>query len=145
MSYQNDQRTSSGGVDPIAIIGLAGGIVYALGAFLPYVTVSFLGASQSMSIKDGGGITWVVILVLGLAGAAVSFTRKPIPVIGVGAASLAFALLGLSKFKSSFDSASTVTKKLVENMMSYGVGFYFLLIGPAVLIIAGIIMIVKKN
>ena len=145
MSFSNESSVQKSSFDVVSICGLAGGVIYALGVFLPYVTVSFLGMSQSVSLIQGGGITWIIILLLGLGSALLSLMRKALPAGICGVIALFYAFIGFAGFKSKLGSMGSFEAKLTESLMSYSIGFYCLWIGSILVIAAGFYAIVKAR
>lgn len=114
------------------IIGLIASIVYALGAVFPLVSLSAFGFSQSVALIDGED--WMFVI--------------PIGVVGVIASIVGFnvLLLIMSVFASliAYIKFDDVLNGEYAEFYTRGLGFYLLLIGAAVMVIAAILGIINK-
>ena len=104
-------------------------IIIAVSAFLPYLSASFLGASLSKSLIDGGdGIFVIIIAAIALL---CTFKEKYVPVIVCGAASLALFFLENTNIENNMRGANDFARAMLQK----GTGYYLLLGGSIALIV----------
>ena len=116
---------------------LLASVIVGISAFLPYISVSFLGSSLSKSLFDGGdGIIIIIIAVIALI---CSFSEKYIPVILMGAASLGLFFVENNSVTSSLSKVDQASAAIAKSMIQNGTGYYCLLIGSIALILFGIL------
>lgn len=112
-------------------------VLVGISAFLPYISVSFLGSSLSKSLFDGGdGIIIIIIAVIALI---CSFSEKYIPVILMGAASLCLFFVENNSVTLSLSKVDQASAAIAKSMIQNGAGYYCLLIGSIALILFGIL------
>ncbi len=120
-------------------------LVIGLSAFLPYLSVSFFGASMSKSLLDGGdGYIVIAIAVIALI---CCFTEKYIPAVIMGLASLGLFFVENNNITTSLNSSTTdkTSAALVKSMIQNGAGYYCLLIGSVALILFAILAYKEKR
>ena len=116
------------------LIVLIGSIIMLLSVFMPLFSVSFFG-TYTVRLIEGDG---VILLVLLLIVIAMLFLRLNI---------LCYIFSGLSLTLSIYDIRNITTKLKEEgitNMVSYGGGYYLLILGMIVLLI-GIVLKIKAS
>ncbi len=110
-------------------------VLVGISAFLPYISVSFLGSSLSKSLFDGGdGIFIIIIAVIALI---CSLSEKYVPVIFMGAASFVLFFVENSSVTSSLSKVDRASAAIAKSMIQNGAGYYCLLIGSIALILFG--------
>lgn len=110
-------------------------VLVGISAFLPYISVSFLGSSLSKSLFDGGdGIFIIIIAAIALI---CSLSEKYVPVILMGAASFVLFFVENSSVTSSLSKADRASAAIAKSMIQNGAGYYCLLIGSIALILFG--------
>lgn len=127
---------------PHNMISLVGAIFSVLALFLPFRKVSILGTTISVSIMQGqqedviGGI--LLMAVIGLA-VWLMYKEKPIGylitslvVTGVG---LLLVIAENSSLKEQLGNYSL--------LVSHGWGFYLMIIGPILMVLAGVVLLKK--
>ena len=126
------------------ITGLLGSILCGVSLFMPYFTASFLGASSSVTLYEDfsfdGKIFALAIL---LAMLASLYSVK----VGMG---ILLDLTGLALIVINLVEAYMNLNRMEEksefsSLISKGVGFYTMLLGAAVIILAGILAGVAKS
>lgn len=110
----------------VNIIGLVGSILILICVFLPFAKASVYGFSASVTLMDGSD--GKLFLAIAILGAIFSFMNKKIPVLIVGVVSCLFTVIEISSFA---DKASYNLEK--------GAGFWVMVIGSIVLLVAGIL------
>ena len=120
-------------------IAMGGAAALALGAFLPFVSISFFGMKNSVSLIDGGdGILFIILAVIV---AALSMFGKNIGVTVTGILSVALALFEANHIKNNDSEYAALINREA--------GYYLLILGAIVILGAGIYGIIsnrkKKN
>ena len=122
----------------IAVVNLGilvAGVVLILSTFLPYVSVSVFGFTQSASLIEGGD--GAIFIALGIAAIACAVLKKPLPtlVAGVAAALLSFVELADANSKLG-DYAAFVSK---------GMGFYLNLLAAIALAVLCVLFFLAEK
>ena len=114
-----------------------------LSAFLPYISVSFLGSSMSKSLMDGGdGYFLIAIAVIAIICCS---SEKYIPAVIMGLASFALFFVENNSITTSLKSADRTSAALVKSMIQNSAGYYCLLIGSVALILFAILAYKEKR
>jgi hypothetical protein len=124
------------------ILGLIGGVLIIIGIFLPLVTVTFGGESQSASFFDAikaGSWEGYVVLLCGIASIALAAMRKYRFLLITGIIALGVIILNFINFKSSIAKASGQSLEQLESM---GVTISTQWVGWLVLILGGLLLLV---
>src|SRR3954468_2642092 len=126
------------------ILGLIGGALIIIGIFLPLVTVTFGGESQSGSFFDAikaGSWEGYVVLLCGIASIALAAMRKYRFLLITGIISLGVIILNFINFKSSIAKGLGQSAESLESMgvsiSTQWVGWLVLILGGLLLLIAG--------
>ena len=120
------------------ITGLLGSILCGVSLFMPYFTASFLGASSSVTLYEHFDFDWKIFaFAILLAMLASLYSVK----VGVG---ILLDLTGLALIMLNLGEAYMNIKSMKEknefsSLISKGSGFYTMLLGAAVIILAGIL------
>ncbi len=116
-------------------IAVGGAAALALGAFLPFASISFFGMKNSISLIDGGdGVFFIILAVIA---AALSMFGKNIGVTVTGILSAALALFEADNIKNNDSEYAALINKEV--------GYYLLILGAIVILGAGIYGIISKK
>lgn len=115
-------------------IAIIAAIVLALGAFLPYASVSIFGISKSTSLLDGGdGIFFLVAAVIALIFALFN--------LNVGVIIMGVISIGLAVFEAvTFENSNTDALGLLNKE----IGYYLMIIGAIAVFVSGIIGAIIK-
>ena len=115
-------------------IAIIAAIVLALGAFLPYASVSIFGISKSTSLLDGGdGIFFLVA-----AGIALLFALFN---LNIGVIIMGVISVGLAVFEAvTFENSNTDALGLLNKE----IGYYLMIIGAIAVFVSGIIGAIIK-
>jgi hypothetical protein len=126
------------------ILGLIGGVLIIIGIFLPLVTVTYGGDSQSASFFDAikaGSWEGYVVLLCGIASIALAAMRKYRFLLITGIIALGVIVLNFINFKSSIAKAAGQSLEQLESMgvtiSTQWVGWLVLILGGVLLLIAG--------
>jgi hypothetical protein len=126
------------------ILGLIGGVLIIIGIFLPLVTVTYGGDSQSASFFDAikaGSWEGYVVLLCGIASIALAAMRKYRFLLITGIIALGVIVLNFINFKSSIAKAAGQSLEQLETMgvtiSTQWVGWLVLILGGVLLLIAG--------
>ena len=144
MSYQNNGQEGYAtpkipiSFDLPAIAGIIASVVFGIAAFLPYVKITFLGKSESISLFGGSKLWGIIILLIGAVGIFLTITRQFSALLGVGAASLGMTIYWAVRFIKVIAGDNSWESRLAKDLMSYGVGYYFLWIGSIGMLAVGI-------
>lgn len=125
------------------ILAIIGAVLTVLGLFLPYRKVSVLGTIISMSqMQASQEDTIFGIIVIGMVLLAMWLMYKQ-KNIGYMTISVILALLGVFML---FGDDAYLKGELGDYryFVSHGIGFYFMIMGPIVMVAAGIIKAMKK-
>lgn len=113
------------------IIALISAAVMFIMVFLPYVTISLFGYSESQSlIKGDDGIFFIIIAI---AGVITGLIGKEKPMIIVGGIACAFALFKIFKFS---DVLKEVSSHGLSDVVKKGIGFYLMILSSLGLLAA---------
>ena len=113
--------------------GIVASVAILLSAFLPYVSVSFLGSTMSICLMDSYlGYLFIVLASVGVLFSLIGFN---IILIIDGVASTVIFFVVNSNLGGSDDDALS---QLAASMLQKSVGYYLLLLGSIGLIAAGI-------
>ncbi|MBQ4514907.1 MAG: hypothetical protein II969_18080 [Anaerolineaceae bacterium] len=115
------------------LVAIIGAIVAAAGTFLPFVNASLLGMSQSVQLI-GTGFGWIV-LIGALLGFFAGMANWGWLMLLSGAVDFAVVLIGYSRVINS-DYGDEFTNMFVNSVTQRGVGFYVILVGSLLLILA---------
>ena len=120
-------------------ISVGGAAGLALGAFLPFVSISFFGMKNSVSLIDGGdGIFFIILAVIAVA---LAMFGKNVGVTVTGVLSVALALFEANNIKNNDSEYAAFINREA--------GYYLLILGAIVILGAGIYGIIsnrkKKN
>ena len=131
MSYPSEPlpTNSPKNFDVLYICGIVASVIFLVSCFLPYYVVSILGYSESVSIFQGSKLWGIFIIVLGLAGIGTSVVRNGKAFLSVGSAGLGVTIYIIFRLKSTMNAQLGSSASLVKSMLSYGIGFYLLLVG----------------
>ena len=126
------------------ILGIIGGVLLIVGAFLPIVGVDFMGSSLNISFLGGmTGSSWegILFILLGLACIALAVMRKYKLLLVPGLIALAVIAFDYFRFKSKLSemlSGAGERAAEVENAISMKWGWIVLILGALAAIIAGL-------
>lgn len=125
------------------IVAIIGAILTVLGLFLPYRKVSILGTTISvsqMNASQGDIILGIIMIGIVLLAMWMMFKQKN---AGYMTISVILALLGVFML---FGDDAYLKGELGDYryLVSHGIGFYFMIIGPIVMVVAGIMRAAKK-
>lgn len=118
-------------------------LVVGISAFLPYLSVSFLGSSLSKSLLDGGD--GYIVIILAVIALICSFAEKYIPAVIMGVASLGLFFLENSNVASNLNTGDSMSSAIAKSMIQNSAGYYCLLIGSVALILFGILAYKEKR
>ncbi len=113
------------------------GLAVGISAFLPYLTVSVLDSSVSVSLSESAD----GYILIGFAVIAIIFSLigKYIPTIIMGMASIVFFFIANGNIASKLYTGDSVSRAIAKSLIHNGAGYYCLLIGSIALIIFGFI------
>lgn len=114
-------------LNPVTIIGIVASLLFAIGSFLPYYTVSVFGYSNSISLFGIKALWGIIVLLVGIASAVMALTQQFQALLGIGGAAVAFNIYAMLRFASILSKNSYT--KMAKDLLKHGVGFYILLIG----------------
>lgn len=110
------------------ILGIIASALIVLSMFLPFVSISFFGYTQSISLSSNGS-DWLFFVALALACLLCTITKKWIP-------HLIFSIIVIIFI---FMEMNTITDSEISNMVVMGIGFYVLIIGAICNIVSPIL------
>lgn len=128
---------------PSTICLLAGSLVILLATFLPAAKVSFMGISETGNLMSDYGHHGIFHLILVIAIVVMLVLDKKPVVSGLAAAEVIWAIVDIRNVASDVSDAN----KIVKDAASFGIGFFFLIIG-ALALVAGVVLLninAKKN
>ncbi len=127
-------------------IALGSATVAALGAFLPWVTVSILGRSATVSGIDGDGVfTLVMTVAAGILVLVRSWDRiNKIAITGLGVLTAGFAVMYIVDPAFGFEGSGPMAEAAQE-ALSPGMGLYVTLLGGVGLVVAGVLDRLQGN
>ena len=114
-----------------SIIALVSCAVMIIMVFLPYVTVSLWGMSESQSlIKGGDGIFFIIVAI---AGVITGLMGKEKPMIIVGAIACVLALFEIINFSNSMKDIAAYG---MDDLVKKGIGFWLMILSSIGLLAA---------
>ena len=117
-------------MNPIALIAAA---VTLIAMFLPFMSVSAFGYSQSVSFFDcmgtGDPMIWLILLMVAVVVILQLVKAPQVPSIVLAALSLVFLLIEIGVAANQLGEFSS--------MVSYSLGFWLMLVGLIVIIVSG--------
>jgi len=123
------------------LVAIIGAIVVAVGTFLPFINASFLGMSQSVTLisTDFG---WIVMIgaLLGLIAGMVNLGWL---MLLSGTLNFAVALISYSRVINS-DYGDEFSNMFISSIVQRGIGFYVIIVGAVLLIIAFFFRNIKR-
>ena len=118
-------KSSSSSLHPLALGILISAVAVILATFLPYVSVSFLGFSQSASVIVGGdGLIFIATAAMAIVGALL---KKPLIALIGGIITVGLCIFELVNASSELGGYASYIDK--------GAGYYLLLIASIALVI----------
>ena len=122
-------------------LGILAGIAIAVSVFLPFVGMNVLGTKASVSLID----YTAGIIVLAIAAVGIIFSVLGINIVVAigGAASLIFFLIQNYSIGREIDNE--LYTGIAKALLDKGIGYYLLLGGSVVLLLAGIFGIRSKK
>ena len=114
------------------LFGLIASILAGISVFLPYAT-AFFGGESFMEENQGLAI---VILLIGVVGAIVSFLGISKGLLGIGVLAFIFFIVEEVIFRSNYDFAGLVKR---------GFGYWLLLLASAAMIVFGYLSMKKPK
>lgn len=132
-------RRAVGSLNITAVVILLGGILYAMGSFLPWVTASSAFGSASKSGMEGGD--GLLTVFFGVVLALLGLTRVQRP--GLPGNRLTMVILGALAVGVAVFEGSNIQSKLEDISSAYvvasvGVGIYVMGVGGALVILASL-------
>lgn len=122
------------------IIGIVGSVLVALSVFLPYVSASAFGESASTSIMAEVAPMAFVIIVIGALGVVFSLLRVNVGLLIMGIISFLFYIFEEAAIQEGMKELGGFS-----SLVKRGIGYYAILIGAVVMIVAAIIDMNKKK
>jgi ABC-type multidrug transport system permease subunit len=125
------------------ILGIIGSALLILGLFLPIISFLGFGVSYFDGIKSSPAQAWsgILLLLLGIASLYCALTNKYKILIATGAVSLGLLILDFFRLKSALANSSGEAGDYADRIasaVSIGWGFYVMVIGAILLIVAGV-------
>lgn len=126
------------------ILGIAGSAMLVIGIFLPIVSVmGLISLSYFDAIKISPGQAWsgILLLLLGIVSLIMAVTNKFKILIATGVCALGLLVLDFFRLKSGLSGSSAEAGDMADQMasaVSIGWGFYVMVIGAILLIVAGV-------
>lgn len=124
------------------IVGLIGGILAAIGSFLPWAIAKVFGEVSQVAGIKGAGIFTLILAVLGIFFLLVGMKRRKaaIGTIIMGLLILVLCIQQMSMVKESIERSIPGVAEV-----HIGYGLYLTLIGGAVLLIGGIMSTIRSS
>ena len=123
---------------------IAGATMMLLSVFMPFLTISFLGMSQSVTLMDKSVKVGPVILLVSIMAIVFIFIQKDVLAIIASGINLIIFFAIQSEISKQL-AGNSYEAKLASSLMQKGIGYYMLLIGAIVTIIAEVYCYNKKK
>jgi ABC-type multidrug transport system permease subunit len=124
------------------ILGIIGAALLILGLFLPIVSFMGFGVSYFDGIRASPAQAWsgVLLLLLGIASLYCALTYKYKILIATGVVSLCLLALDFFRLRSALSNSTEAADSAdqLAAMVSIGWGFYVMVIGAILLVVAGV-------
>ena len=122
-------------------MGILAGIAIAVSAFLPFVSVDMLGIKASVSLIDYKA----GIIVLALAAIGIVFSVFGINIVVAIDGGLSTLLFLFENYAIGREVDSDLYTGIAKALLDKGIGYYMLLAGSVILLLAGIFGIRNKK
>jgi hypothetical protein len=119
------------------------------GVFMPYVKINAFGVVASQSLWDlcisGENFETPIIYTIGILLVLYNLIKGKSKIVIIDAVVLLVCNLFMAFFGIQYNDTSGLDVDTIKALTSYGIGFYFILIGTTALIISGIIIGKENN
>ena len=121
------------------IIAILSAIAVGVSVIVPFIQITVLGSTLSLSLADGDA--WIEVVIIAGLGLVFAWLEKDIGTILCGVAGIGYMVYKYLQIdKLAADSElSQIAAALVKQMAKLGFGFYLMLIGSIGLVIGGIV------
>lgn len=122
-------------------LGILAGIAIAVSAFLPFVSVDMLGMKASVTLMD----YTAGIIVLAIAAIGIVFSVFGINIIVAIDGGIAILLFLFENYSIGREIDNDLYTGIAKALLDKGIGYYLLLAGSIILLLAGIFGIRNKK